>query len=145
MVLVGSTRYKITKEETKDLFGTGIEIGNKTVAMDLQFNYGYSIDLATISVNVEDSIVLNIEENSVKLDYLFLDVEHSFIESKASLLVKDYNQQEINEIQGACVQSVRDGLLKNNENIIKAKSSLEKQLKLIIGKIVSKPITIKYE
>jgi hypothetical protein len=144
-ILEGSTRYKIIREETKDIPGIGIEYGNKTATLDLQFNYGYAVDLSFVKVDVGREVTLSVDIGAIKLDYVYLDINHSYVESKSSLLVKNYTPQEINAIQGECVNDVRDELLKNTDNASKARESLEKQLKSMIGRVSDKLIVIRYE
>lgn len=136
IVLEGTTQYVAAHEDAEKLLGT-IEIGNKTLVLDLQFKYGYSVDLSAIKVDVSKDIILIVESKSIVLDYIYLDVDNSFIESSSSLLVKNYTPEEISEIQKACTQDVKDEILKNEENMLMAKASLEKQLNLLIGKVAN--------
>lgn len=144
MVLEGTTQYVAAHEDAEKLLGT-IEIGNKTLVLDLQFKYGYSVDLSAIKVNVSNDIILTVESKSIALEYIYLDAENSFVESSASLLVKSYTTEEINEIQKACTQNIKDELLKNEENMVIARASLEKQLNLLIGKIANRQVIIRYQ
>jgi hypothetical protein len=144
VVLEGTTQYKTAQEEAEKLLGT-IEIGNRTLILDLQFKYGYSVDLSAIDVDVSDDISLIVDSKSIVLDYIYLDVDNSFIESSSTLLAKSYTSEEINEIQKVCIQNVKDELLKNEENIQKAKTSLEKQLNSMIFKVTNKQAVVRYE
>lgn len=133
--LESKARYKNYLKEDKWL-------GDRELYLDIEYRYGISMDLSNISYEVirgeniiyGEKVVVTVPKDKLEIEYLERIIKDTDTISESSLLVKDYEPEDINKIYEIAKQQVKKHIEQDREVYYKAHENLKGELsKMIIG------------
>lgn len=133
--LESKARYKNYIKEDKLL-------GDRELYIDTQYKFGVSMDLSNIKYEVirgdniiyGEKVVVTVLKDKLKIEYVERIVTDKDIQHDSSLLVKDYNPKDVNQVYKIAKQQVKTKLEEDREVFYKAHENLKGELsKIIMG------------
>lgn len=120
-----------------DFIKEGNWFANKSMTLNLVFNFGIAIDLKTILVSrfIEDIPVIKIPKNELKLEYVELDAKSSKINGEKTLLSNQFTPEDVKGIIGNAKDSVTNKITNDKSVYYNALINLKSDIRDLVLKL----------
>ena len=100
---------------------------NKELTLELLYKFGISIDLQNITVDkfIDETVVLNIPVNKLKIEYLELDSDNKAIDSDKSFLATQFTPEDIEIVLENAKDKTYDNINSNKDIFVNSLDSLK--------------------
>lgn len=126
----------------KDIIREKNWYSKRELNIDFKFNFGMAFNIKNIIINkfIDDVVVLDINKNQIKIQYIELDIKESKIDSTKSILSSEFKPQDIGILAENTQKTVADTIHNNKSIYDTSLDSLKENLKELILKLGYKDV-----
>lgn len=120
----------------QDYIKEGNWLANKSLSINLKYNFGIAIDLNTIEIRFIETIpVLTIPKNELKLEYIELDTENSKIDGKRSFFSDQFIPEDVEGIIENAQKALENKIYNNKDIFDNGMVNLKENLREMVLKL----------